>query len=512
MPGITFKKRIWILIVAATIIHCIIAATINLGNDEVYYWTYALHLRWNYFDHPPVIALLIRLFTFNLHAHYAFFVRLPAIISSAIATYIIFKTGTLIRNEQTGWYAALLYTTSLYSSIIAGTFILPDSPQMVFWMAAIYILIKIFKEPASDKKYWIYFGILAGICTMCKVHGIFLWAGAGLYILLFKRKELLNGWIYLAFLITAIIVSPIIIWNINNHFITYTYHSSRVVITHSGFNITSFVREITGEFFYNNPVNYILTWIAVAAILKGRKLAEKSTTRLLLCCSLPLILILIFISAFRDTLPHWSGPAYTTLILLSAAYLDEKLKNREGQFLFPGFIKWAASLFLIIAAGGILIINYYPGTLGSKNNVQYGSGDFTLDMYGWKEAGNNFKKIYDTDVQDGRMKKDAFIISDKWFPLAHIEFYIAYLTHQTVLGIGEIDDIHEYKWLDKTRPQLYPGADAYCIVPSNYYLNVEAHYGKLFNEIQKPVIIKEYRSGKLARLFYIYRLIGYRNP
>ena len=36
--------------------------------------------------------------------------------------------GKKIRNERTGLYAAVLYNTSIYSSIIAGTFILPDSP------------------------------------------------------------------------------------------------------------------------------------------------------------------------------------------------------------------------------------------------------------------------------------------------------------------------------------------------------------------------------------------------
>ena len=56
---------IYYIIIAGTLIRCIIAANVELGNDEVYYWTYALHLQSSYFDHPPLVALFIRIFTID---------------------------------------------------------------------------------------------------------------------------------------------------------------------------------------------------------------------------------------------------------------------------------------------------------------------------------------------------------------------------------------------------------------------------------------------------------------
>jgi 4-amino-4-deoxy-L-arabinose transferase-like glycosyltransferase len=132
---LNYQKRIFFLIAISTIIRSLIACSLELSNTEVYYWTFARHLQWNYFDHPPMVAWLIRLTTLNLLVHHEFFVRLGAIIASAICTWLIFKIGIKIKNEQTGWFAALLYTASIYSSIAAGAFILPDSPQMVFWFA-----------------------------------------------------------------------------------------------------------------------------------------------------------------------------------------------------------------------------------------------------------------------------------------------------------------------------------------------------------------------------------------
>ena len=101
----------------------LVASTINLGNDEVYYRMYAQELQWNYFDHPPMVGWLIRFTTFNLTIDTTFFIRLGAILCSTIVTWLFYLSGKKISNEQTGFYAASIYTATVYGSIIAGTFI-----------------------------------------------------------------------------------------------------------------------------------------------------------------------------------------------------------------------------------------------------------------------------------------------------------------------------------------------------------------------------------------------------
>src|ERR1700752_3112574 len=34
---------------------------IGLSGDEAYYWRYSKQLAWGYFDHPPVVAVLVRM-------------------------------------------------------------------------------------------------------------------------------------------------------------------------------------------------------------------------------------------------------------------------------------------------------------------------------------------------------------------------------------------------------------------------------------------------------------------
>jgi len=136
---INYKQRLFYLLFCTILFKLIVAGLIELGNDEVYYYTYALQSDWNHFDHPPIVGILIRLSTFNLFWLSDVSMRLGAILSSAIATYFIYQTGKIISTEKTGWYAALLYNFSVYTGIIAGLFILPDSPQMLFWTASLYL-------------------------------------------------------------------------------------------------------------------------------------------------------------------------------------------------------------------------------------------------------------------------------------------------------------------------------------------------------------------------------------
>src|SRR5947209_3867599 len=114
----TIRNRLFWLIIASLCLRIIVAYTTELTNEEVYYYTYALHLQWNYFDHPSGVAVLIRLSTLNLLFKNELFIRLGAIVCAATGTWLSYKTGKLIANERTGFYAAVLYNTSIYSSII----------------------------------------------------------------------------------------------------------------------------------------------------------------------------------------------------------------------------------------------------------------------------------------------------------------------------------------------------------------------------------------------------------
>lgn len=501
-----YKRPLLWLIVIATVCRCIVAASVELGNDEVYYWTYSQHLQWNYFDHPPMIALFIRLFTGNLFLQSSeLFVRLGSIVCSGLATYFIFKLVTSLSNEKAGFGAAVLYTTSLYSSVIAGIFAMPDSPQMLWWVLSLYVIAQLTSGDKTTVWQWLLLGLFSGLCLMSKVHGIFIWIGFALYVIFYRREWLKNPWLYISAAICLAIALPIFFWNYDNNFITYRFHSSRVSGHHLQFQSDSFFREVLGEVLYNNPVNFVLSAIAVTAFFKRRQQLVSPFVLVSLLIALPMIGVLISMSMFNDTLPHWSGPAYVTLIPLVAMHFTPGCPSRR---LAPRSTKYALVLLLVALVGSVLVVNYFPGTLsGKKLAANAGSGDFTLDMYGWQQAEVQMARIKQQDIAVGNISPNSYFVANKWFPAAHTDYYIARPLGMQVIGLGNMFDLHHYVWLNTyNMPHGATLRDAYCIVPSNYSDNVYASYSSDFSRIDSVGTFPVLRGGKVCRYFSVYRL------
>lgn len=501
------KNAIYLLILFSTIIRIAVASFLCLGNDEVYYLSYAQHLQWNYFDHPPMVALLIRLTSFDLNFTSEFFVRFGSIVLAASNTFLVYKIASQIKNERAGIIAALLFTSSLYSSIITGIFILPDTPMLFFWILSIYSVLQVVVIDQDKKvcnRFLLIFGILVGLSIMSKVHAVFLWLGFGAYIVFFERRFFSNPYLYVAILLTIFIASPILIWNINNDFITYKFHSNRVTVR-DGVNLSSFIREIFGGAFYNNPINFFLIGIGVFAFFKKKITIDLPFQRVLIFAGLPLIVVLLGVSFLRDTLPHWSGPGYVSLIILVSCYFAD---CKEGSSVLKSVLL-ANFLTLVICVLGVILINYFPGTVGDKAGSRLGRGDVTLDMYDWRYFKNEFDKIHKMD-NNKQAKFSDFVLNNKWFPGAHIDNYIAQPLHLNFVGLGSLEDVHTYFWLNKTRKVIKKGDNAYFLTVSNSYSNPTEVYGQSFEYINDPIIIVQSRGGLPARKMYVYKLEGYK--
>jgi len=493
-----------LLIFVATLIRCIIAFATELGNDEVYYRLYADPLQWNYFDHPPMVGWLIRLFTFNLNIDTTFTIRLGAIICGGIATWLMYQCGKRLSSAYAGFLAALLYTANIYGSIIAGTFILPDSPQMVCWIGALYLLIKITESklltPKSVKDI-VWFGIITGIGMLCKIHTVFLWFGLGLFVLIYNRAWLQHWVLYVAAAITILFFVPVIVWNIQNDFITFLYHGKRVNVASGGLNVEGMFTFIAGQILYCNPIVFFTILYALWHRHFGIRQQQK---KILLLVALPMIFLATAISLFKDLLPHWTGPAYASLMLLAASYFANQITVLHKKRLVPMAIKFAVGFILIIVTAGIPIINFLPGTLGKQQTIQKGDGDFTLDMYGWRKMAVTFDSIYYSTHPKNKKVATSLLIVNKWFPAAHIDFYVGKPLGIRTVAIGSIEDIHQYYWLNTQRGNLTDSTAIYLIVPSNYDWDINK-IALLKNKTALSIdTIIQNRGGKEARRFLVY--------
>lgn len=501
------KKTIWLIGIAITI-KIALSFLLELGNDEVYYYTYAVQPDWNHFDHPPLVGWMIQLSTLNLNWVTTLSMRLGSILASAVATWMVFRTGTLIYSERAGWIAALLYTCSIYTSIIAGLFIMPDSPQLLFFTWSIYLMAKWVVKPQSfNTIHWIGLGCLVGLATLSKVHGLYLWAGFGGFILFHQIKTLKQPFLYIAVLITICAVIPILYWNLDNDFITYKFHSKRVM--HSGIQLESLMQQMIGEILYQNPLVYISCLIPLIRIKKLNLIFKSQHTTdqksssmlaLLLWLSLPLIMLFWSISLFNPTLPHWTGPGFIALILLAGVYWSEvSLKA------IPNLIQWALGFLVVLVFGFIGLVHIFPFQLGSKSNENLGEYNPINDVTGWTQFSTDFKQLIERDSKEGVMNDKSPILVSKWFPAGHILFYTARPIQKKVIAIGGLEDVHKFAWLNQDQPSLKLGQDAYFIQPSNLPFNPTNLILPYFEKMGTTDSIQIEQRGVVLRKFFVYR-------
>src|SRR5476651_1358638 len=80
-------KPIWYFLLCWTILNALQAYTLEIHADEAYYWLYSRFLDWGYFDHPPMVAIFIRIGDSLMHNEFG--LRLMTVLASTLSLYVL---------------------------------------------------------------------------------------------------------------------------------------------------------------------------------------------------------------------------------------------------------------------------------------------------------------------------------------------------------------------------------------------------------------------------------------
>ena len=135
------KKRYLLLVLAWFLLDLLPAPTTELFDDEAYYWVYSKFLAWGYYDHPPMIAFLIR-------AGYVFFqnelgVRLFIVLLSTASLVIIYD---LFPQKNKKLFISIVCSIAILQ--IGGIIAAPDIP-LIFFTALFFWLYRRFLRNTS---------------------------------------------------------------------------------------------------------------------------------------------------------------------------------------------------------------------------------------------------------------------------------------------------------------------------------------------------------------------------
>jgi len=210
-------KRFNLFLLVIFITNILQAIYTPLLKDEAYYWSWAQHLAWGYFDHPPMVAYMIKLSSLLFSGTLG--VRFITVLLNILMAFVVWK---LIPNKKkTNKNSELIYFTILLAMPffnLYGFITTPDAPLLFF--GALYLLALKKIENNNNLLNTLFFGLAAALLIYSKFFG-------GIVILLsilFKPRLLKKGTTYLAGITALILLMPYIYWQYNHDFITLNYH------------------------------------------------------------------------------------------------------------------------------------------------------------------------------------------------------------------------------------------------------------------------------------------------
>ncbi|HBS05703.1 MAG TPA: hypothetical protein DEA96_12105 [Leptospiraceae bacterium] len=391
----------------------------ELHPDEAYYWAWSQFPALSYYDQGPGIAYYIWLWTSVLGDHYIT-LKLAALFASFVTIFFFCLAG--LEWGFRGWQPLLAGLTLFFiPGILGGNhLIMHDSMMILAWSGALWMSVRAIRTRSAASLLGLF--LFLGIGGLSK-YTMFLFAVA-LVLWLLLHPNYREFWIrpasWLGLLLAGSIISPIIIWNSQNHWdgIGAIIHLRSSGGVDSGGSTGAY---LAGQFTMFSPL-WMAAFVGLASIFsyrsmrslivrfKNRKAGsdsrnsqdtdplEKSTSpdqaasHLLWIVTAVPFLFFAILSGNREIQANWVFPAYGSAVLLliyhllpvgeQSAAVSNSQKNTARRFpvlkwtFLAGWLPVLALdfffLFSIPLAVYLPVETYWvPGyrTLGFKNVI-----------------------------------------------------------------------------------------------------------------------------------------------
>lgn len=316
----------------------------ELTGDEAYYWMYAQNLDWGYFDHPPVIAFLIKIGYFIFGNELG--VRLLPLILSTLT--ILLMEQIIQPKSYLTFFKIVLSIGILHFS---GFYATPDAPLLM--TTALFLWV--YKRFLNSSSYGlgIILGLIIAAMSLSKYHGLLI-----LFLVVLSNFKLLRSThFWTAILVAGIGLLPHLFWQISAGFPSVNYHLFERSTNPYLFSYTSdfFVTQL----FVLGPLIGIFFFIA--AVNKKYKNQFEKTLQFIFWGGY----IFFFIASFKGRVEgHWTY--FTVLPALYFGYHWFKSSRKNKQILNVIF---SISLLIIISFRVFITIDFHSDQYEAISNM-----------------------------------------------------------------------------------------------------------------------------------------------
>ncbi|NWF52926.1 MAG: glycosyltransferase family 39 protein [Nitrospirae bacterium] len=394
-PTILF---VFLMIISIFRIYYILNGPLDLSPDEAHYWEWSRRLDWSYYSKGPMIAYLIYIGT-GIFGDNVFGIRVMAVIFLALSSIFIYLLGKMLYEEKVGLLSAvMIQIIPLFSTF--GIIFTIDSPFIFFWILSLFLFWKAINTETLS--YWLLLGLSIGFGLLTKYTMAFFYISAFLFILLRERGLFSRKGLYIAFIISILVFSPVLLWNAEHNWVTLRHTAGQANIEEGlSINIMRFFEFVVSQFGVITPLLLILIIISIYKLRKQREGAFA------FWFSLPVISFFLLKSFQGKVQANWAMPGYITgIIAFSAIYKDFRSEGKGKKI----FVIITLLLSFIVTS-----LAHYPSILNLPVKK-----DPSSRLKGWKELGEEVTELYNKMS----IESPVFIFSDRYQVSSELAFYV----------------------------------------------------------------------------------------
>lgn len=412
----------------------------ELHRDEFLHLDQANHLAWGYQSVPPVtswISYIIKLLGNSL-----FWIKFFPALFGAMTLFIVWKT---IEELNGNLFALCLGATCvLFSALLKLNFYYqPTSLDVLTWTALYFVLVKYFK---SKQLVWLFAGSLVfAIGFLNKYAIVFLVIGILPALIITKQRSIFSkASLYLATILTIVLVMPNLIWQYHNNFPVFHHLNELAATQLVNVNRWEFLKQ---QVFYNGG-----SLLVIMAGLYALLFFEPFKNYRFLFWSL---FFTLFVFTYFRAKGYYALGLYPIYIAFGSVFIGNMWSSGLKKYLKPVAVAIPVLFYFLFL--DVFFKNESPrhvlenqeaykriGMLRWEDGKDHQLPQDFADMLGWRELAKKVDAAYSKLPN----KVETLVICDNYGQAGAINYYT------TIKNLQAVSFNADYiNWFDLTVPK-----------------------------------------------------------
>jgi 4-amino-4-deoxy-L-arabinose transferase-like glycosyltransferase len=496
-----------ILLAAAAAVRLLVAAFVPLVPDEAYYWEWSRHLAAGYFDHPPVIAWLIRAGTV-IGGATAFGVRAGPIVAGFLGSCAAAALANRLGGPRGAWRLAVLLAVVPLAGVglILAT---PDAPLLACSALMLWAIDHALDEaiapatvvppaepalraPGPAIGWWVAAGAALG-CGASSKYTVVLIPAAVLAAFAMSpalRAELWRPGPYLACGVAACVFFPVVAWNAHHDWVSFRFQLHHGLGPVTG---PAFLRELAlagAQAGLVSPVLFVLAVGAAADAVSRRRTPRRFV----------LAVVAVFVWAFfavsairRPVEANWPAIAALPALVLLATWMPGARRARWER--------------IGVALGGAMVLAIYVLALFPVPLLP-ARADPLARAFGWDELAS---AVAADRAHDSAAGSKVWLAADRYQDAAELAFNMP--GHPTVFSLNLAGRPNQYDLWPTARDSMRRGDALTAILddvpdPPPPVAQLSPH----FSHVERGALVELHRGGHVVARRRLWHFLDLATP